>query len=100
MESPALKAIISIICAKIISCENDARCKIKKSRNLFECLAVVLCKLEDMYENCHEEVYLVFFCSEYIALAHLPLDNGENILWTYLSVSKVLGNDYVAQNEN
>ena len=61
MESPALKAIISIICAKIISCENDARCKIKKSRNLFECIAVVLCKLEDMYENCHEEVYLVFF---------------------------------------
>ena len=50
---------------------------IKKSRNLFECTAVVLCKLEDIYESCHGEY------SEYIALPHLPLDIGENIATTY-----------------
>ena len=53
---------------------------IKKSQNLFECTAVALCKLEDIYESSHGEVYLY---SEYIALSHLPLDIGENIATTY-----------------
>ena len=29
-----------------------------KEKNLFECTAVILYKLEDIYESCHGEVYL------------------------------------------
>ena len=102
MEHPAPSSAGYFYCYR---CNNNflwewCKCMIKKSQNLFECTAVVLYKLEDIYESCHGEVYLLWIhCFTPHTTGH-RWKHWYHLLWTYLSVCKDLRNYYVAQNEN